>query len=58
MGIAREDAKYSAVKQRKSVRFEVFTTVTAKNEVFWDVTPWGACYSPTAEQHTRSNYTE
>jgi hypothetical protein len=26
-----------------SVRFEFFTTVTMKNVVFWDVTPWGSC---------------
>jgi hypothetical protein len=25
------------------VRFEVFTTVTMKNVVFWDVTPRGSC---------------
>jgi hypothetical protein len=25
------------------VRFEVFTAVTMKNEVFWDVTPCGCC---------------
>jgi hypothetical protein len=24
-------------------RFEVFTGVTLKNGVFWDVTPWGSC---------------
>jgi hypothetical protein len=27
----------------KSVRFEVFTAVTMKNGVFWDVTPCGSC---------------
>jgi hypothetical protein len=26
-----------------SVRFEVFTVVTMKNGVFWDVTPCGSC---------------
>jgi hypothetical protein len=25
------------------VRLEVFTAVTMKNGVFWDVTPWGSC---------------
>jgi hypothetical protein len=25
------------------VRFEVFTAVTVKNGVFWDVTPFGYC---------------
>jgi hypothetical protein len=25
------------------VRFEVFTAVTMKNAVFWDVTPCGSC---------------
>jgi hypothetical protein len=27
----------------KVVRFEVFTAVTMKNDVFWDVTPCGSC---------------
>jgi hypothetical protein len=27
----------------KYVRFEVFTEVTIKNGVFWDVTPCGSC---------------
>jgi hypothetical protein len=26
-----------------NVRFEVFTAVTVKNAVFWDVTPCGSC---------------
>jgi hypothetical protein len=26
-----------------SVRFEVFTAVTMKNAVFWDVAPCGSC---------------
>jgi hypothetical protein len=26
-----------------NVRFEVFTVVTMKNSVFWDVTPCGSC---------------
>jgi hypothetical protein len=25
------------------VRFEVFTAVTMKNVIFWDVTPCGSC---------------
>jgi hypothetical protein len=27
----------------RHVRFEVFTAVTMKNGVFWDVTPCGSC---------------
>jgi hypothetical protein len=27
----------------KDVRFEIFTAVTMKNGVFWDVTPCGSC---------------
>jgi hypothetical protein len=27
----------------KNVRFEVFTAVTMKNGVFWDVPPRGSC---------------
>jgi hypothetical protein len=30
-------------KKQYSVRFEVFTAVTMKNVVFWDVTPCRAC---------------
>jgi hypothetical protein len=30
---------------RRLVRFEVFTAVTMKNCVFWDVTPCGSCKS-------------
>jgi hypothetical protein len=30
-------------KIQLSVRFEVFTAVTLKNGVFWDVTPCGSC---------------
>jgi hypothetical protein len=26
-----------------NVRFEVYTAVTMKNRVFWDVTPCGSC---------------
>jgi hypothetical protein len=31
-------------KHYHSVRFEVFTAVTMKNVVFWDVTPCGSWY--------------
>jgi hypothetical protein len=27
----------------RNVRFEVFTAVTMKNGIFWDVTPCGSC---------------
>jgi hypothetical protein len=30
-------------RTKKSVRFEVFTAVTMKNGVFWDVTMCGSC---------------
>jgi hypothetical protein len=30
-------------EQNLYVRFEVFTAVTMKNDVFWDVTPCGFC---------------
>jgi hypothetical protein len=29
--------------QRNYVRFDIFTAVTMKNAVFWDVTPCGSC---------------
>jgi hypothetical protein len=32
-----------SIKFSSSVRFEVFTVVTMKNYVFWDVTPCGSC---------------
>jgi hypothetical protein len=28
---------------QSNIRFEVFTAVTMKNAVFWDVTPCGSC---------------
>jgi hypothetical protein len=31
------------IKQNKGVRFEVFTAMTMKNVIFWDVTPHGLC---------------
>jgi hypothetical protein len=40
---------YSAIsrneyqRKKNNVRFEVFTAVTMKNGVFWDVTPYGSC---------------
>jgi hypothetical protein len=33
----------SVNKRHTSVGFEVFTAVTMKNGVFWDVTPSGSC---------------
>jgi uncharacterized protein with PIN domain len=30
-------------EHKNNVRFEVFTAVTKKNGVFWDVTPCGSC---------------
>jgi hypothetical protein len=32
-----------ALIKTKKVRFEVFTAVSMKNGVFWDVTPCGSC---------------
>jgi hypothetical protein len=34
---------FSLLKQCSFVRFEVFTAVTMKNVVFWDVSPCGSC---------------
>jgi hypothetical protein len=34
---------HSSLKRIMFVRFEVFTAVTMKNGVFWNVTPCGAC---------------
>jgi hypothetical protein len=36
------------------VRFEVFTAVTMKNGVFWDVTPCGSCYATSNRIFLRS----
>jgi hypothetical protein len=33
----------TALNSKYTVRFEVFTAVTMKNGVFWDVTPCGSC---------------
>jgi hypothetical protein len=35
---------------KRSVRFEVFTAVTMKNAVFWDVTPCGSCKNRRIEE--------
>jgi hypothetical protein len=32
------------------VRFEIFTAVTIKNGVFWDVTPCGSCKKNVSEE--------
>jgi hypothetical protein len=37
-----------------SVRFEVFTAVTMKNGVFWDVTPRGSCKNRVSEELSAS----
>jgi hypothetical protein len=36
-------AKFQILDRQHSVRFEVFTAVTMKNAVFWDITPCGSC---------------
>jgi hypothetical protein len=36
-------ALYQSPNIPNLVRFEVFTAVTMKNGVFWDVTPCGSC---------------
>jgi hypothetical protein len=36
------------------VRFEVFTAVTMKNVVFWDVTPSDSCYIRVSEERIAS----
>jgi hypothetical protein len=32
-----------SIFQLSSIRFDVFTEVTIKNAVFWEVTPWVSC---------------
>jgi hypothetical protein len=36
------------------VRFEVFTAVTMKSGVFWDVTPYGSCKNHISEERSPS----
>jgi hypothetical protein len=36
-------AEYLTPRELNPIRFEVFTAVTMKNGVFWDVTPCGSC---------------
>jgi hypothetical protein len=38
------------------IRFEVFTVVTMKNGVFWDVTPCGSSYKSHMVQHPRRRH--
>jgi hypothetical protein len=50
-----ETAKYCEIiteQKKKSVRFEVFTAVTMKNGVFWDVTPCGSCKNRVSEERS------
>jgi hypothetical protein len=37
-----------------NVRFEVFTVVSMKNGVFWDVTPCGSCKNDVSEEPSAS----
>jgi hypothetical protein len=37
------EMSYASPDIYQNVRFEVFTAVTMKNGVFWDVTPCGSC---------------
>jgi hypothetical protein len=36
-------SRYSCVLNTATERFQVFTAVTMKDGVFWDVTPCGSC---------------
>jgi hypothetical protein len=40
---SKETCYFAATESTRYVRFEVFTAVTMKNGVFWDVTPWDSC---------------
>jgi hypothetical protein len=40
--------------KRKHIRFEVFTAVTMKNGVFWDVTPCDSCRNRSFEERSAS----
>jgi hypothetical protein len=35
--------KANGAERKWNLRFEIFTAVTVKNVVFWDVTPCGSC---------------
>jgi hypothetical protein len=38
-----DNVRTSKETHNVSLRFEIFTAVTTKNVVFWDVTPCGSC---------------
>jgi hypothetical protein len=40
---SRMEVSKTVITLRFCIRFEVFTAVTMKNNVFWDVTPCGSC---------------
>jgi hypothetical protein len=39
-------------RKKKEVRFEVFTAVTMKSGVFWDVTACGSCKNRLSEERS------
>jgi hypothetical protein len=41
--------KMPSSRMLRRVALEVFTAVTMKNAVFWDVTPCGSCKNPVDE---------
>jgi hypothetical protein len=46
---------YTHLRTRHTVlRFEIFTAVTMKNGVFWDVTPCGSCKNRRFGEHSAS----
>jgi hypothetical protein len=46
----KEKDRMKRKTKRKDVRFEVFTAVTMKNGVFWDVTPCGSYKTDVSEE--------
>jgi hypothetical protein len=41
--LVNPEFKFGIGSPDQYLRFEIFTTVTMKNGVFWDVTPCGSC---------------
>jgi hypothetical protein len=51
-----DNVNHTGEKNVHLIRFEVFTAVTMKNGVFWDVPPWGFLQEPHRVTSKKTTY--